>query len=108
MQGERNTPKSTSCEFWLCSAIPLKFFRPGATVLRLNAAGFDLQAIASINKKEGANLTPSIHRKLSTQCVVANATLWNVEYSASNLFTTGMPSMYRAMIFSICGYSSRL
>ncbi len=62
----------------------------------------------SSQKKRGLTAPPLRVWKLGTQWVVANATLWNVEYSASNFFTTGMPSMNRAMILSICGYTSRL
>jgi hypothetical protein len=59
-------------------------------------------------KKEGANFAPSSQGKPRNQAVAAKAILWNVEYSASNFFTTGKPSANLATIFSICGYSSRL
>jgi hypothetical protein len=60
------------------------------------------------NKKRGGNFAPSPQRKLRSQTFAAKAALWNVEYSASNFFTVGMPSMNLATIFSICGYTSRL
>ena len=55
------------------------------------------------NKKRGGNFAPSSQGKLRNQTVAAKAILWNVEYSASYFFTTGMPSMNLAAIFSICG-----
>jgi hypothetical protein len=64
--------------------------------------------LSSTQQKERANYAPSYCQGTGTQWVVANAALWNVEYFASKFFTTGIPSMNRAMIFSICGYSSRL
>jgi hypothetical protein len=55
------------------------------------------------NKKRGGQLRPLLSSKLRNQTVAAKATLWNVEYSASNFFTVGMPSTNLATIFSICG-----
>jgi hypothetical protein len=60
----------------------------------------------SLTQKEGANFAPSSQGNSRNQTIAANAILWNVEYSASNFFTTGMPSMNFATILSICGYSS--
>ena len=60
------------------------------------------EVVHSSNKKEGANFAPS-QGKDRHQTFAAKATLWNVEYSASNFFTVGTPSMNLATIFSICG-----
>jgi hypothetical protein len=54
-------------------------------------------------KKRGPNFAPSSQGKLRNQTFAAKATLWNVEYSASNFFTVGTPSINLATIFSICG-----
>jgi hypothetical protein len=64
-------------------------------------------ACVRVKKKRGRT-RPSAAAKPGDQTVLANAVLWNVEYCASNFFTAGLPSMYFAAIFSICGYSSRL